>query len=101
MFILIPIDARIVACGDDKGCIWIYDISEVIENSDKRYNQLEARKIVQWPILSDRFATKSRKLDLDVYDIVIAKTAIHSSGQYIVAVTNNNLVCIWKLNNTE
>lgn len=54
-------------------------------------------RIIEWPIVEDKSLTKSRKLHLEVYDIVVAKATIHAKGKYIVAITNNNTVCIWKL----
>lgn len=52
--------------------------------------------ILEWPNLNDQYSSRKRKLNLDVYDIVINKTILNRNGSHLVAVTNNNMVCIWK-----
>lgn len=87
-----------MACGDDKGAIWIYNLKDVDFISSKiNRNLIEAHKILRWPKLKDEYLKKKKKLEIDVYDIVIAKCAIHSSGKYLVSVTNNNFVCLYSL----
>lgn len=58
---------------------------------------LDAHTVLKWPKLQDRYLKKKKKLEVDVYDIVMAKCAVHPNGKYIVAVTNNNFVCIYSL----
>lgn len=92
------IDGKLLACGDDKGSIWIYnleDIDNLQGSSENNKMVIEAENIVKWPKLEDKYLKKKKKLELDVYDIVIAKCAVHSGGNYIVAVTNNNFVCLY------
>lgn len=57
---------------------------------------ITVNSVLKWPKLQDKFLKKRKKLEVDVYDIVMAKCAVHSSGKYLVAVTNNNLVCLYK-----
>lgn len=85
-----------MACGDDKGSIWIYNLEDMDSLSSKSsLKVIEAHTVLKWLKLEDNYLKKKKKLDVDVYDIVIAKCAIHSNGKYIVAVTNNNFVCLY------
>lgn len=85
-----------MACGDDKGSIWIYNLEDIdFQSSKSSPKVIEAHTVLKWPKLVDNHLKKKKKLDVDVYDIVIAKCAIHSNGKYIVAVTNNNFVCLY------
>nr|XP_018909297.1 PREDICTED: leucine-rich repeat and WD repeat-containing protein 1-like [Bemisia tabaci] len=92
--------ANLLACGDDQGTIWVYDIKSV--KSGKKSDKpivLPPTAQIAWPDeVIDRDATKKKKLDLKDNEIVINKVTIHSSGQYIVAATNKNTVCLWKRN---
>lgn len=90
------VDGNILACGDDKGSVWIYDLKNIDFQSSKcDAKVIEAHTVLKWPKLLDIHLKKKKKLEVDVYDIVMAKCAVHSSGKYIVAVTNNNFVCIY------
>uniref|UniRef100_A0A1B6DMD0 Leucine-rich repeat and WD repeat-containing protein 1 WD domain-containing protein n=1 Tax=Clastoptera arizonana TaxID=38151 RepID=A0A1B6DMD0_9HEMI len=89
-------DAGLLCCGDDGGALWLYDISKMPEGSIEKPCCVEPTIVISWPNVTDQFSDKKRKLNLDVYDIVVDKVAVSSSGKYIVAVTNNNMVCIWK-----
>lgn len=85
-----------LACGDDKGSIWIYNLENIdFQSSKSSLKAIEAHTVLKWPKLEDNYLKKKKKLDVDVYDIVVAKCAIHSNGKYIVAVTNNNFVCLY------
>lgn len=90
-------DAGLLCCGDDEGALWLYDISKLnFKHNKVKPVVAEPTAILPWPSLIDSNTEKKRKLNLDVYDIVVDKVAIDSSGKYIVAVTNNNMVCIWE-----
>ncbi|XP_075223631.1 leucine-rich repeat and WD repeat-containing protein 1-like [Lycorma delicatula] len=97
MYIGAHIAAGLLCCGDDEGALWLYDISEL----DFKHNKVkpvlvEPTAILPWPYVTDSNSENKRKLNLDVYDIVVDKVAVDSTGKYIVAVTNNNMVCIWE-----
>lgn len=85
-----------LCCGDDKGSLWLYDLQEIFQCTGSTKRNIEPSAIIPWPHLTDHYNDKKRKLNLNVYDIVIDKVVVHSSGEFIVAVTNNNLVCIWR-----
>jgi hypothetical protein len=88
-----------LACGDDKGRIWIYNLKQIdFKNvKDDHTKTIDAYTVLKWPKLQDCYLKKRKKLEVDVYDIVMAKCAVHSSGKYLVAVTNNNFVCLYSL----
>ena len=43
----------------------------------------------------------SRKVALDQHDIIIDKVAASYDNNHIVAVTSNNMVCIWRRTEEE
>ncbi|XP_067012894.1 leucine-rich repeat and WD repeat-containing protein 1 [Anabrus simplex] len=89
--------AGLLACGDDKGALWLYNIHDLLRGGEGSEGvEVDPDLILAWPALTDTYIDKKRKLSLDVYDIVVDKVAIHHEGEYIVAVTSNNMVCIWK-----
>lgn len=93
------LDGKLLACGDDKGSIWIYNLNQINFKIVKDYHTktIDPHTVLKWPKLQDRYLKKKKKLEVDVYDIVIAKCAVHSNGKYLVAVTNNNFVCLYSL----
>jgi hypothetical protein len=62
-------------------------------------NEVQPLTILDWPDITDMNLERNRKLRLDVYDIVVDSVAVSCTGKYLVAVTNNNMVCIWKQKN--
>ncbi|VUZ52853.1 unnamed protein product, partial [Hymenolepis diminuta] len=90
-----------VVCGDNEGTIWLYDLQQhvVNEGSNQRFN-VKPNKILEWPECS---VGGTREEDPQVKDTinsgfknpVVNSTDISSDGKYLVAVTDNNLVCIW------
>ena len=51
---------------------------------------------LMWPELQDDHLENSRKVPLDRHDIIIDKLAVSHDSNFVVAVTSNNMVCIWK-----
>lgn len=91
------IDGTLLACGDDRGSIWVYNLTDLdFKSSTNQSKVITVNSVCKWPKLQDSFLKKKKKLEVDVYDIVMAKCAVHSSGKYLVAVTNNNFVCLYK-----
>ncbi|XP_071536280.1 leucine-rich repeat and WD repeat-containing protein 1-like isoform X2 [Panulirus ornatus] len=93
----------ILVCGDDKGALWVYDLADYVSGKvssplteGPQLPLVEPVKILEWPELEDAEVEKARKLRLDTYDIVVDKCTVSPGGQHIVAVTSNNMVCIWK-----
>ncbi|XP_022178498.1 leucine-rich repeat and WD repeat-containing protein 1-like [Myzus persicae] len=93
----VGLDGKLLVCGDDRGSVWIYNLKDIAFKSSKSDSKvITVDSVLKWPKLHDKFLKKKKKLEVDVYDIVMAKCAVHSSGKYLVAVTNNNLVCLYK-----
>lgn len=77
----------------------MYDLKEIIKKPNAEPDpskMIKPTTIFEWPNLHDQYSSRKRKLNLDVYDIVINKTILSYNSKYLVAVTNNNMVCIWK-----
>ncbi|XP_050420946.1 leucine-rich repeat and WD repeat-containing protein 1-like [Adelges cooleyi] len=92
----IGLGGKLVACGDDKGGVWIYDLKHLdFKTVQKNTETIDPNKVLKWPKVHDSYLKKKKKLEVDIYDIVVAKCAVHCSGKYLVAVTNNNFVCIY------
>jgi WD40 repeat protein len=91
----------LIVCGDDKGSLWLYNMPGMVnKNPEKSLQPLS--KIVDpttrlmWPELQDDHLENSRKVPLDRHDIIIDKVTTSWDCNHIVAVTSNNMVCIWK-----
>ncbi|XP_026273112.1 leucine-rich repeat and WD repeat-containing protein 1-like isoform X1 [Frankliniella occidentalis] len=79
----------LLACGDDLGNIWLYDLKEVFSQSLKKQEQ---SAVIPWPDVDD----KSSQWMVELNEVVINKVVVSYNGSYIVAVTNTNLICVWK-----
>ena len=87
----------LICCGDDKGSLWLYNVPQFGKDSAapiKKVVNPSAR--LMWPELQDDHLENSRKVPLDRHDIIIDKVAASHDSSHIVAVTSNNMVCIWK-----
>jgi len=87
----------LICCGDDKGSLWLYNVPQFGKDSAapiKKVVDPSAR--LMWPELQDDHLENSRKVPLDRHDIIIDKVAASHDSSHIVAVTSNNMVCIWK-----
>jgi len=87
----------LICCGDDKGSLWLYNVPQFGKDSAtplKKFVDPSAR--LMWPELQDDHLENSRKVPLDRHDIIIDKVAASHDSNHIVAVTSNNMVCIWK-----
>jgi hypothetical protein len=87
--------AGLLACGDDRGALWLYSLKEVLQKK-RHKTEVQPTAILDWPDVTDLNLDRNRKLRLGVYDIVVDSVAVSCTGRYLVAVTNNNMVCIWK-----
>ncbi|CAH8537071.1 unnamed protein product [Schistosoma rodhaini] len=91
-----------VICGDNEGTIWLYDLQkQVIDESENRKFKSKPVKILEWPECSiggakDEDNQMKESITSGFKNPVVNTTDISHDGQYLVAVTDNNLVCIWK-----
>lgn len=86
--IFLPVSG-LLTCGDDLGNIWLYDLKEVLTLSHKEQEQ---SAVIPWPEVND----VHDQWMVEQKEVVINKVVVNHNGKYIVAVTNTNLVCIWK-----
>jgi len=87
----------LVVCGDDKGSLWLYNLPSLAQNNpDPIKKVVEPTTRLMWPELQDDHLENSRKVPLDRHDIIIDKVTVSADSNHIVAVTSNNMVCIWK-----
>jgi len=87
----------LVVCGDDKGSLWLYNMPGMAEqNPDPIQKTIEPTTRLMWPELHDDHLENSRKVPLDRHDIIIDKVTPSYDSNHIVAVTSNNMVCIWR-----
>jgi len=94
----------LICCGDDEGALWLYDqpglninAPDVILDRNKEPQLVKANVRLLWPDLQDEHLENSVEYpEKTRYDIVIDKVVISDDGQYLVAVTSNNMICIWK-----
>lgn len=92
----------LVVCGDDKGSLWLYNCpSMVATQPDPIKKVVEPSTRLMWPELQDDHLENSRKVPLDRHDIIIDKVACSHDNQHVVAVTSNNMVCIWRRTEEE
>ncbi|XP_026685503.1 leucine-rich repeat and WD repeat-containing protein 1-like [Diaphorina citri] len=89
--------SQLLFCGDDEGCIWIYSLpAELLQSGGGAGKMLDPVQILSWPEVIDRHALGSKKINLDVYDIVVNKVVMHPRGAYLISSTSNNYVCVWR-----
>ncbi|XP_040279463.1 leucine-rich repeat and WD repeat-containing protein 1 [Bufo bufo] len=85
-------DEDCVLCGDEAGKIWIYDLESCKAELQKGVAckaLREPTKIIDWPYLS----AKKEKMGESVINTVLVDPAM----QYLVALTDKNIIAIWKI----
>lgn len=95
-------DGRYLFAGDEKGCIWIYDCDHrLMERNTKKqgYRYIPGKprpalEIVNWPICKREDQTS---MDSICMGSMINNITCGTSLQYLVAATDNNLICIYKI----
>jgi WD40 repeat protein len=91
----------LLACGDDRGSIWLYNIKSILSSQQTHFSKfLSPSRILVWPqCVLDETSENAQKM-VDVLEepepLVINYLSISNSGEFIVAGTDCNLVCIWK-----
>ena len=110
----------LVVCGDDKGSLWLYNCPGMVATQpDPLRKVVEPTTRLMWPDLQDDHLENSRKVPLDRHDIIIDKVCLLNcykiqskkpflsqvacsfDNQHVVAVTSNNMVCIWRRTEEE
>lgn len=92
----------LIVCGDDKGSLWLYNMPTMVNlNPDPIRKIIDPTTRLMWPELQDDHLENSRKVPLDRHDIIIDKVTTSYDNNHIVAVTSNNMVCIWRRTDEE
>jgi len=92
----------LVVCGDDKGSLWLYNMPSMVQTCPEPIKRVvDPTTRLMWPELQDDHLENSRKVPLDRHDIIIDKVAASHDNNHIVAVTSNNMVCIWRRTEEE
>ena len=83
----------LIACGDDRGTIWVYNLPQFGKDGGKPIKgKVEPMTKLEWPDLQDdRQNNNSPK-----GQIIMDKVVVSHDNMHIVGVTSNNLVCIWR-----
>ncbi|CDS42558.1 DEAD box ATP dependent RNA helicase [Echinococcus multilocularis] len=90
-----------VVCGDNEGTIWVYDLQEHVVNEENSTKfKVKPVKILEWPECSvggnrEEDPQVKESINSGFKNPVVNATDISSDGAFLVAVTDNNLVCIW------
>ena len=88
--------AGLIVCGDDQGALWLYDTQTLGQTFPKSLGSVvDPSTLLLWPEVQDDNLEENVNL-LQNDEIIIDKVATSHDSRYIVAVTNINLVCIWR-----
>lgn len=85
-------EKKIIACGDNCGGIWLYNLENLQLVSDCS-SVVNPTSILKWPTLKDPEVEKEWKLKIGTYVILVSQVALN--GKYLAAATRSNLICIW------
>ncbi|XP_075710309.1 leucine-rich repeat and WD repeat-containing protein 1 [Rhinoderma darwinii] len=81
-----------VLCGDEAGNVWTYDLKSCKADLQKKVQCKTLKKptkIINWPYP----IAKKEKVGEPVINIVLVDPAM----EYLVALTDNNIIAIWKI----
>ena len=85
-------DTSLVVCGDDQGTLWLYDMSTMVQTCPQPVQDVvEPNTQILWPEVQDDYSRNPGS-----NEILVNKVALNWNGEFIVAVTSTNLVCIWR-----
>ncbi|BHF59661.1 hypothetical protein SprV_0100262200 [Sparganum proliferum] len=93
-----------VLCGDNEGAIWIYDLDPYLDDlhsSSRKKFFVKPIKILEWPECSvqgnrDEDQQLKESITSGFRNPVVNSVEMSSDGHFLAAVTDNNLVCIWR-----
>ncbi|MEQ2238654.1 hypothetical protein ILYODFUR_035363 [Ilyodon furcidens] len=78
-----------IVCGDDKGLIWTYHVTNLQENRFQTRKPIPPTEVLEWP-------TPVRKGLGPIEGPSINSVAMDPELHYLVALTDKNMVVIWK-----
>ncbi|VDP37267.1 unnamed protein product [Schistosoma margrebowiei] len=90
-----------VLCGDNEGSIWIYDLDPYLDDLHSSSRKRFHVKPIKWPECSvqgnrDEDQQLKESITSGFRNPVVNSVEMSSDGYYLAAVTDNNLVCIWR-----
>jgi len=89
----------LICCGDDVGSLWVYDQPDLDMMGGKgRYPPVLKPDVrLMWPPVQDDHLENTEEIpEKDRNEIIVNKVAVSQNGEKIIAVTSNNLICIWE-----
>jgi hypothetical protein len=89
----------LICCGDNVGSLWVYDepVFNMVLGQGDSPALFRAAVRLMWPqIQDDRLEDAEERPEKDRYNICVNKIAVSQNSEKIVAVTSNNMICIWK-----
>ncbi|XP_076334694.1 leucine-rich repeat and WD repeat-containing protein 1-like isoform X2 [Tachypleus tridentatus] len=88
------IDGLFMACGDDTGQIWVYKTNQYKNLSKSGILQTPAY-ILSWPDLTFD-SSDQHQFSLQLDEVLVNSVTVSEDGQFLIACTSKNLVCLWK-----
>lgn len=78
-----------VVCGDEQGRLWMYHITDTMMENFKSGKTISATEVLQWPspIRAGKGALEGPSIN---------STAMDPGLHYLVALTDKNMVVVWK-----
>ncbi|XP_077402084.1 leucine-rich repeat and WD repeat-containing protein 1 [Vanacampus margaritifer] len=78
-----------VVCGDNKGKLWTYHVTNLQKDTSQTRKPIEPTEVLEWP-------APVRKGHGQVEGPSINSVAVDPNLQYLVALSDKNMVMVWK-----
>ncbi|KAK6473478.1 leucine-rich repeat and WD repeat-containing protein 1 [Huso huso] len=78
-----------VVCGDEKGDLWTYEVSQCLRAGAKTDKMIPPTQILEWP-------APNRKGHGPIAGTSVNSVAMDPELQYLVALTDKNITAVWR-----
>ncbi|KAK1157415.1 leucine-rich repeat and WD repeat-containing protein 1 [Acipenser oxyrinchus oxyrinchus] len=78
-----------VVCGDEKGDLWTYEVSQCLRAGAKTDKMIPPTQILEWP-------APDRKGHGPIAGTSVNSVAMDPELQYLVALTDKNIAAVWR-----
>ncbi|RXM97378.1 Leucine-rich repeat and WD repeat-containing protein 1 [Acipenser ruthenus] len=78
-----------VVCGDEKGDLWTYEVSQCLRAGAKTDKMIPPTQILEWP-------APNRKGHGPIAGTSVNSVAMDPELQYLVALTDKNIAAVWR-----
>ncbi|MGH0156947.1 UNVERIFIED_CONTAM: hypothetical protein FKN15_032724 [Acipenser sinensis] len=78
-----------VVCGDEKGDLWTYEVSQCLRAGAKTDKMIPPTQILEWP-------APKRKGHGPIVGTSVNSVAMDPELQYLVALTDKNIAAVWR-----